>query len=98
MHLRVLSAVICAVPSRPIPFHPVPPTRVVGTLRGIRRTGLCLTISTVFYLYIGLNRDNLVAFAVLVGCDYLPQGVQGVGKKKAMELISTVNHSSLLDR
>ena len=59
---------------------------------------LGLTISTVFYLYIGLNRDNLVAFAVLVGCDYLPQGVQGVGKKKAMELISTVNHSSLLDR
>ncbi|XP_068751960.1 flap endonuclease GEN homolog 1-like isoform X3 [Montipora capricornis] len=47
---------------------------------------------------LSLNRDNLVAFAVLVGCDYLPQGVQGVGKKKAMELISTVNHSSLLDR
>ncbi|XP_068689006.1 flap endonuclease GEN homolog 1-like [Montipora foliosa] len=47
---------------------------------------------------LSLNRDNLVAFAVLVGCDYLPHGVQGVGKKKAMELISTVNHSSLLDR
>lgn len=50
------------------------------------------------YLSADLNREKLVAFAVLVGCDYFPQGVRGVGEEKAKKLISTVNHRNLLER
>lgn len=39
-----------------------------------------------------------MALAVLLGCDYLPQGVPYVGEKKALELIAAVNHGSLIDR
>ncbi|XP_074628888.1 flap endonuclease GEN homolog 1-like isoform X2 [Acropora palmata] len=45
-----------------------------------------------------LNREKLVAFAVLVGCDYFPQGVRGVGEEKAKKLISALNHRNLLER
>lgn len=50
------------------------------------------------YLSVDLNREKLVAFAVLVGCDYFPQGVRGVGEEKAKKLISAVNHRNLLER
>ena len=45
-----------------------------------------------------LNRQKLVALAILLGCDYLPQGVLGVGKENAMKLIRNVNHDNLIDR
>lgn len=48
--------------------------------------------------FVDLNRENLIALGVLLGCDYLPQGVPGVGGKKAMELITVINHRSLIDR
>ncbi|KAK2547751.1 Flap endonuclease GEN-like protein 1 [Acropora cervicornis] len=50
------------------------------------------------YLSVDLNREKLVAFAVLVGCDYFPQGVRGVGEEKAKKLISALNHRNLLER
>lgn len=50
------------------------------------------------YLSVDLNREKLVAFAVLVGCDYFPQGVRGVGEETAKKLISAVNHCNLLER
>lgn len=50
------------------------------------------------YMSVALNREKLVAFAVLVGCDYFPQGVRGVGEEKAKKLISAVNHRNLLER
>lgn len=50
------------------------------------------------YLSVDLDREKLVAFAVLVGCDYFPQGVRGVGEEKAKKLISAVNHRNLLER
>ena len=45
-----------------------------------------------------LNRQKLVALGILLGCDYLPQGVSGVGKEIAMKLIKSINHKNLLDR
>lgn len=45
-----------------------------------------------------LNRQKLVALGILLGCDYLPQGVSGVGKEIAMKLIKSVNYKNLLDR
>ncbi|CAH3147543.1 unnamed protein product, partial [Porites evermanni] len=47
---------------------------------------------------LNLNRQNLVALGVLLGCDYLPQGVSGVGKEIAMKLIRNVKHDNLIDR
>lgn len=45
-----------------------------------------------------LNRQKLVALGILLGCDYLPQGVSGVGKEIAMKLIKSVDHENLIHR
>ncbi|XP_067839847.1 flap endonuclease GEN homolog 1 [Heptranchias perlo] len=47
---------------------------------------------------LGLDRDALIGFAILLGCDYLPKGVPGVGKEQAMRLVETMNGQSLLQR
>ena len=39
------------------------------------------------FIHVGLNRRGMVALALLLGCDYCPQGVPGVGKEGAMKLI-----------
>lgn len=54
-------------------------------------------LHTTFY-FVDLSRQNLVALGILLGCDYLPQGVKGVGEKKAMELVVNVAHENLIDR
>nr|XP_003473196.2 flap endonuclease GEN homolog 1 [Cavia porcellus] len=47
---------------------------------------------------LGLDRDALVALAVLLGCDYLPKGVPGVGREQALKLIQSLKGESLLQR
>ncbi|EFX76723.1 hypothetical protein DAPPUDRAFT_33887, partial [Daphnia pulex] len=39
---------------------------------------------------LNLSRDKLIAMAILFGCDYLPDGVPGVGKESALRVISTI--------
>ena len=50
----------------------------------------------------GLARDDLVALALLLGCDYCPRGVPGVGTKIAMQLLRAWKRhgrsNSILDR
>ncbi|XP_043533238.1 flap endonuclease GEN homolog 1-like isoform X3 [Chiloscyllium plagiosum] len=53
---------------------------------------------TIIYSKLGLDRDALIGFAILLGCDYLPKGVPGVGKEQALRLIETMNGQSLLQR
>eukprot|EP00062_Callorhinchus_milii_P012104 gi/632958776/ref/XP_007895237.1/ PREDICTED: flap endonuclease GEN homolog 1 isoform X2 [Callorhinchus milii] len=57
----------------------------------------CYKMSTV-KSELGLERDSLIGLAILVGCDYLPKGVPGVGKEQAMKLIEILNGESLLQR
>ena len=45
-----------------------------------------------------LNRQKLVALAILLGCDYLPQGVPGIGKEISMRLMKNVHQGNLIDR
>lgn len=47
---------------------------------------------------LNLSRENLVGLAVLLGCDYLPQGVPQVGKIKAMKLIQNIKPDNLIQR
>ncbi|XP_032242889.2 uncharacterized protein LOC5517074 [Nematostella vectensis] len=47
---------------------------------------------------LGLRRTELVALAVLLGCDYLPQGVPGVGKEMSLKLIQELKGVDLLKR
>ena len=47
---------------------------------------------------IGLNRDKLVAMAILTGCDYLPKGVPGVGREMAIKLLQGLKGTSALQR
>ncbi|XP_068198733.1 flap endonuclease GEN homolog 1 [Antennarius striatus] len=45
-----------------------------------------------------LSRDNLVGLAILLGCDYIPKGVPGVGREQALRLIQMLNGETLLQR
>lgn len=57
----------------------------------------CYTMSSIKNI-LGLDRDSLVGLAILLGCDYLPKGVPGVGKEQALKLIKTLKGQSLLQR
>lgn len=57
----------------------------------------CYTISSI-KSKLGLDRDALVGLAVLLGCDYLPKGVPGVGKEQALKLLQIFKGQSLLQR
>ncbi|XP_033860520.2 flap endonuclease GEN homolog 1 isoform X1 [Acipenser ruthenus] len=47
---------------------------------------------------LGLERETLVGLAILLGCDYLPKGIPGVGKEQSMKLIETLKGETLLQR
>ncbi|KAK2893177.1 hypothetical protein Q8A67_013165 [Cirrhinus molitorella] len=47
---------------------------------------------------LGLSRDTLVGLAVLLGCDYIPKGVSGVGKEQTLKLIQNLKGKSLLQK
>ncbi|XP_069131819.1 LOW QUALITY PROTEIN: uncharacterized protein [Argopecten irradians] len=47
---------------------------------------------------LGLDRERMVAMALLLGCDYLPKGVPGVGVDKAIKLMTSLQGYSILDR
>ncbi|XP_016009382.2 flap endonuclease GEN homolog 1 isoform X2 [Rousettus aegyptiacus] len=57
----------------------------------------CYTMSSIMS-ELGLDRDALVGLAILLGCDYLPKGVPGVGKEQALKLIHILKGQSLLQR
>ncbi|XP_028928497.1 flap endonuclease GEN homolog 1 isoform X2 [Ornithorhynchus anatinus] len=57
----------------------------------------CYTMSSIKE-ELGLDRDALIGLAILLGCDYLPKGVPGVGKEQALKLIGTLKGQSLLQR
>ncbi|KAM5253708.1 flap endonuclease GEN homolog 1 isoform 1-T5 [Hipposideros larvatus] len=57
----------------------------------------CYTISSI-RSNLGLDRDALVGLAILLGCDYLPKGVPGVGKEQALKLLQILKGQSLLQR
>jgi len=37
-----------------------------------------------------LDRERLVALAILLGCDYLPKGIPSVGRDLAMKFMSSI--------
>ncbi|XP_035276896.1 flap endonuclease GEN homolog 1 isoform X1 [Anguilla anguilla] len=45
-----------------------------------------------------LTRETLVGLAILLGCDYLPKGIPGVGKEQALKLIKTLRGQTLLQK
>uniref|UniRef100_A0A8C5T4H9 Flap endonuclease GEN homolog 1 n=1 Tax=Malurus cyaneus samueli TaxID=2593467 RepID=A0A8C5T4H9_9PASS len=57
----------------------------------------CYTMSSIKEK-IGCDRESLIGLAVLLGCDYLPKGVPGVGKEQALKLIETLRGQNLLQR
>ncbi|NXH13933.1 GEN endonuclease, partial [Bucco capensis] len=57
----------------------------------------CYTMSSIKEK-LGCDRESLIGLAILLGCDYLPKGVPGVGKEQALKLIETLQGQSLLQR
>ena len=49
---------------------------------------LCFGCLISVFFFAGLNRKDMVSLALLLGCDYCPQGVPNVGKEGAMKLIA----------
>ena len=47
---------------------------------------------------LGLKRPDLVAMALLLGCDYDPEGAHGVGKAKVIKFIESMKGKSLMKR
>ena len=50
---------------------------------------------------LGLNRDCMLCLSILLGCDYLPCGIPGVGKDKALRLLKQWQedgHTNLVNR
>ncbi|XP_076861582.1 flap endonuclease GEN homolog 1 [Brachyhypopomus gauderio] len=45
-----------------------------------------------------LERETLVGVALLLGCDYLPKGVAGVGKEQTLKLIRSLRGQTLLQK
>ncbi|XP_060758775.1 flap endonuclease GEN homolog 1 isoform X2 [Neoarius graeffei] len=45
-----------------------------------------------------LKRETLVGLAMLLGCDYIPKGVPGVGKEQALKLIQNLKETTLLQK
>ncbi|XP_058273009.1 flap endonuclease GEN homolog 1 isoform X1 [Hemibagrus wyckioides] len=45
-----------------------------------------------------LKRETLVGLAVLLGCDYIPKGVPGVGKEQALKVIQNLKETTLLQK
>ena len=46
----------------------------------------------------GLSRDSLIGLALLLGCDYLPEGVHGIGRESTVKLIEEQKGVNLLER
>ncbi|NXQ81514.1 GEN endonuclease, partial [Nyctibius grandis] len=57
----------------------------------------CYTMSSVKEK-LGCDRESLIGLAVLLGCDYLPKGIPGVGKEQALKLVETLRGQNLLQR
>ena len=46
---------------------------------------------------LGLTRRDLVSLALLVGCDYCPKGVPGVGRAAALKFIANCKPQDSLE-
>ncbi|XP_014812273.1 PREDICTED: flap endonuclease GEN homolog 1 isoform X1 [Calidris pugnax] len=57
----------------------------------------CYTMSSIKEK-LGCDRESLIGLGILLGCDYLPKGVPGVGKEQALKLIETLRGQNLLQR
>ncbi|NXF35085.1 GEN endonuclease, partial [Nyctibius bracteatus] len=57
----------------------------------------CYTMSSIKE-QLGCDRESLIGLAVLLGCDYLPKGIPGVGKEQALKLVETLRGQNLLQR
>ena len=49
-------------------------------------------------LTLGLTQENLVALGILLGCDFLPKGVPGVGREMCLKLINSLPSVNVLER
>ena len=47
---------------------------------------------------LGLTRENLVAMALLLGCDYCAVGLPGIGETRAMRLMHSLKGHNILTR
>ncbi len=51
---------------------------------------MCMFTVVLYTSCIGMTRRDLVGLALLLGCDYCPRGIPGVGKESVLKLL----HSS----
>ena len=47
---------------------------------------------------LGIDRNGLVALALLLGCDFIPKGVSGIGMASAVKLLECLKGRNVLER
>lgn len=47
---------------------------------------------------LNIDREGLVSLGLLLGCDFCPKGVPGVGKEMALRLAEALKGESILER
>ena len=47
---------------------------------------------------LNIDREGLVAMGLLLGCDFCPKGVPGVGKEMALKLAGFLKGENILER
>lgn len=49
-------------------------------------------------IYAEIGRNHMICMALLCGCDYCPEGVEGVGRDAATKLIELYDDTKILQR
>jgi flap endonuclease GEN len=47
---------------------------------------------------LGLSRESLVGLGLLLGCDFVPHGVPGVGRETVLKILAELDGKCLLRR
>lgn len=47
---------------------------------------------------LNIDREGLVSMGLLLGCDFCPKGVPGVGKEMALKLAEALKGENILER
>jgi len=45
---------------------------------------------------LNIDRDRAIFLALILGCDFGPKGLPGVGKERAMKLLQNWSHSDTI--
>lgn len=55
-------------------------------------------ISLLSLIYVDFGQNKIIVMALLCGCDYCPEGVDGVGRDSVLKLLKKYKDDEILSR